>query len=351
MWTLLRHAVNQFRRAAAYMTGMTGKARLNDIPNEFPDVRDAHPQLPDHAWRIILRYTPSTAGAVRAWSAVRPFTVRTAAAMLPDTFDNTRRLMTMTARFHVWVWERTGTDLTVASAYTQNNIDRFLDAVHKQRSASHRWGVSRQLVKVGRELADADLVALPGPNGKMRAPFTAKQIATMHSWANALTTVKKRQNAHALLGLAGGAGLTAAEIVNARMSDLERDGDVVFVNVTGAKARRVPVRHAWARVLLKSIEGREHTDAKLFRGPWIEEYPPRIIQTFLTDHPAPIRPTPSALRTGWILHHIANDVPAQVLVEVAGFDSFQPLGRYYDHAKPRTLADYTGLLVGAEAAR
>lgn len=351
MLRLVRHAVRELFWPAAYMPCMTKKHRLTDIPTEFAELRTACSQMPDFAWRILLGYRPNDASAMGAWGAVRPFTIETAAAMLPDTYDSARRLMTITARFHMWVWARTGTELSIARVYTQLNIDRYLTAAYNDRSVSHRWGVSRQLVKVGRELADADLVALHLPEGKVRAPFATKQIATMHSWANSLTTVKKRQNAQALLGLAGGAGLTAAEIVDAHVTDIDREGDIVFVNVRGTQPRRVPVRHAWARVLLRSIEGREHTSEALFRGPRIEEYPPRIIQTFLTDHPAPVRPTPAALRAAWLVHHINNHVPLQVLRDIAGFEHYDSLVRYYAHANVLDVADFTGLLVGAEVAR
>ncbi|WP_396668507.1 tyrosine-type recombinase/integrase [Microbacterium sp. R86528] len=330
---------------------MNQNIRLTDISAELSSLRAAHPQLREAPCSIILRYKPNSAALAGAWAEVRPFTITTAAEMAPDTFDVSRRLMTMTAQFHIWAWSRTGTQLNVPVVYTQNNIDRFLSTHLKHRSPHHRWGVSRQLVKVGRELADADLIALPAPNGKVRAPFAPKQIATMHSWANALTTVKKRQNAHALLGLAGGAGLTAAEIVETRVTDIIRVDNVVLINVREGKSRLVPVRHAWARVLLRSIEGREHTNEHLFRGHRFEEYPPRTIQTFLTDHPAKVRPTPSLLRNSWILHHINNDVPPQALMEASGLDCFQTLGRYYEHAQARKLSDYTSMLVGAEAAR
>jgi len=330
---------------------MNPNHRLSNILDETAALLASHPQLPELAAPIIVKYRPNSAALTGAWTATRSFTVETAAAMLPHSFDVARRLMTMSASFHMWVWARTGTEMTIRQVYTQSNIDRFLETVHKHRSAGHRWGVSRQLVKIGRELADADLIAIPAPHGKVRSPFTPKQIASMHSWANSLTTVKKRQNAQALLGLAGGAGLTAAEIVNVRVADVRRDGDVVFVHVAGKRARRVPVRHAWARVLLRSIDGRIDAAERMFRGPWIAEYPPRIIQSFLTDHPAPVRPTPAALRAAWLLHHIDNNVPLQVLRDVAGFDQYATLVRYYAHATVLDVADFTAQLVGAEVAR
>lgn len=351
MWKWVRSTATRLFQAAAYMAGMTENHRFIDIPADLADLLAAHPQVPDFAWTIMFGYAPKKTHAPGAWTATRAFTLRTAAAMLPDTYAVTDRLMTMTAHFHMWLWARTGTELTVHAIYTQNHIDRYLEAEYKHHSKWTRWGVSRQLVKIGRELADADLVALPAPDGKLRPPFSPREIATMHSWANSLGTDFQRQNAWALLGLAGGAGLTAAEIAEARVSDIERDGDVVFVNVRGAKARRVPVRHAYGRVLLRSIEGREHAEEWLFRGARIKGYPPRVIQTFLTEHRAKVRPTPSTLRTVWILHHINNNVPPQVLMEAAGIHDFQTIGRYYEHATPRPLSDFTGLLVGAEAAR
>jgi site-specific recombinase XerC len=172
----------------------------------------------------------------------------------------------------------------------------------------------------------------------------------MHSWANSLTTVKKRQNAWGLLGLAGGAGLRAEEIVDVTVGSVDFDNGRVFVNVPGPYARRVPVRHAWARVLLRSIEGRTATDA-VFRGPHIEEYRPRIIQSFLTDHPARVRPTPSRLRASWLIHHIDSGVPLQVLKELGGFATYQTLFRYLELARPLNACDFTGLLIGEEIVR
>jgi integrase len=337
---------------AAYILGMTArKDRLSDIPAHIEAIRDDHPRVNDHAWKMITRYEPISRNLRGAWAEVRPFTVDTAASMLPETFNVTRRLMSMTARFHCWVWARTGSELTVQAVYTQSHIDRYLAAEHKNSSVPHRYGTSQQIVHVGRVLADLDLVTAPFQGDKVRDAFTKKQIATMHSWANSRTTLLKRQNAWAILGLAGGAGLTSAEIVNARVGDIVRDGELTFVDVHGERDRRVPVRQSWSRALLRSIEGRESADENLFVGFRDDEYPPRVIQHFLSDNPAPVRPTPAALRTSWLMHHIDNNVPATVLQQVSGIQHLQTLVRYYENALPLEVADYTALLTGTEAAR
>jgi len=330
---------------------MSNFHRVNDISSGFADLRADHPDIPDFAWRIITGYTPKKPISAGAWEPVRELTVRTAAAMNPTTYDATRRLMTMTGRFTSWVWMTTGAPLNVRAIYTQHNIDRFLHTEHKNSSALHRWGLSRQLVKVGRELADADLLTIPAPDGNRRPPFTPKQIASMSGWANSLTTDFKRQNAWALLGLAGGAGLTAAEIVDARVRDISIEGDYTFVTVRGDSPRRIPAWGHWAKILGRSLEARTDADEHLFRGHRPTEYEPRVIQTFLTDHPAPVRPTPSTLRTTWLLRLIDKDLPLPVLMEASGIRDHQTLTRYYVHARRHDLADYTAVLAGTAVTR
>lgn len=341
----------QLFQVAAYMHVMTAKHRLNDILRDaetYSHLRDINPEMPDFVWHIMLGYRPHVNAG--QWDAVRDFTLASAVALRPTTFDTTRRLMSMSARFHAWLWTTSGIELSVERVYTQNNIDLYMQNQLGRRSKEHKWGVARQLVANGRALTDAELKGLPAPDMKLRAPFAVAQIATMHSWANSLTTLTKRQNAWGLLGLAGGAGLRAEEIVDITVGDIDVTNGRVFVNVPGPNARRVPVRHAWARVLLRSVETRAAADS-VFRGPHIEEYRPRIIQTFLTDHPARVRPTPSRLRAGWLVHHIEQGVPIQVLKELGGFRTYDTLTRYLELARPLDLSDFTGLLIGEEVVR
>lgn len=333
------------------MLGMTAKHRLTDILRDaetYAHLHDLHPEMPDFVWHIMLGYRPRVSDM--QWEAVREFTLATAVALRPDTFDSTRRLMSMSARFHAWIWATTGRELTVEAVYTQNNIDLYLHNQLGRRSPEHRWGIARQLVANGHALTATQLRGLPAPDIKLRAPFAPAQLAAMHSWANRLTTLKKRQNAWGLLGLAGGAGLRAEEIVDINVEHIDVDNGRVFVNVTGSSPRRVPVRHAWARVLLKSIDGRPGNE-RVFRGPVIEEYRPRIIQTFLTDHPAPVRPTPARLRATWIVHHLDNDVPLPVLKVLGGFRGYEMLGRYLELGRARDMSLYVGMLIGEELAR
>jgi len=69
------------------------------------------------------------------------------------------------------------------------------------------------------------------PHGRRVRPYSAKEQAVLYSWANRLTTALKRHNARALLGLAGGAGLTALELMAIKVEDVELAGTRAFVNV------------------------------------------------------------------------------------------------------------------------
>jgi integrase len=297
---------------------MTPKDRLNDTfladSETYAHLRAFDPELPDHVWHVIIRYRPQLSTV--QWEAVREFTIVNAVRMKPRTFETVRRLMTMSARFNAWVWTSMGTTLTVERVYTQNHVYRYLQERLPKHSKAHRWGLVRQLGTIAETLANVDVKPLPSLHRRAsRRPFTSAEVASMHSWAASLTTALKRQNALALLGLAGGAGLRPDEIIDMRIGDVDVADGRVFVNVPGSRPRRVPVRHPWNRTLMRSVAGRTNLDEYIFRAYRLEEYRPRAIQTFLTDHPARVRATVSRLRSTWIVAQIDNGLPLPVLIE------------------------------------
>ena len=329
---------------------MTRKDRLNDIFRRdsaaYAHLRAADPELPDHVWEVIIRYRPQLSAL--QWDAVREFTIVTAIKMKPRTFETVRRMMTMTGRFNAWVWASSGTTLTVERVYTQNNVYRYLQERLPTHSETHRWGMARQLGTIAEVLAQNTVDRLPTPHAHRRRPFTTAEVASLHSWAASLTTDLKRQNAQALLGLAGGAGLRANEIIDLRLSDLDIVDKRLFVNVPGVNPRRIPVRHPWNRTLLRSLVGRTDPDEYVFRAYRFEEYRPRAIQTFLTDHPGRVRATVSRLRATWIVAQIDNGLPLPILMALAGFSSTGSLDKHLIHARPLDMANYVGLVIGEE---
>ncbi len=342
------------RKSAAHTLWVTTKNRLNDKfltdSQAYAHLRALDPELPDHVWHVIIRYRPQLSHV--QWDAVREFTIVNAIRMQPRTFETVRRLMTMSARFNAWVWTSTGTTLTVERVYTQNLIYRYLQERLPKHSKAHRWGLVRQLGTIAETLADTGVTRLPSLHrNPSRRPFTSAEVASMHSWAASLTTTLKRQNAQALLGLAGGAGLRPDEIIDMRIGDVDVVDGRVFVNIPGGHARRVPVRNPWSRTLMRSLAGRTEADEYIFRAYRFEEYRPRAIQTFLTEHPCKVRATVSRLRSTWVVAQIDNGLPLPILMAIAGFSTSTSLHDHLEHARPLDVADYVGVIIGEEVAR
>ncbi|WP_161498719.1 site-specific integrase [Microterricola pindariensis] len=333
---------------------MIEKDRLNDKFHSdsarYAHLRALDPELPDHVWSVIIRYAPRVPAS--QWQAVREFVIGNAVQMQFRKFETVRRHMTMASRFTAWVWTTTGSELTADRVFTERNVYRYLQDQYPKHSEGHRWGIARELASVARSLADTRVAQLPAPApSTRRKPFTDAEIAAMHSWANSLSTTHKRQNASAILGLAGGAGLRSQDLVEIRLRDIDVVDGRLFVTVPGPNPRRVPVRHPWTRTLLRAIDGRANADEYVFRGHRLAEYPPHALQVFLTEHPCRIRPTVSRLRTSWIVDHINNGLPLHVLLAVTGLKNAASLDKFLMHARTPALDPYLGLLTGEELAR
>jgi integrase len=322
------------------------KHRLTDkpVPANIEALRHIDPTMPDWTWRIISNYEPRL--SVTQWEATREFVITCVLSMKPRTFDNARRLMTMTSRYVAWWWARNGGELSISAVFAENDRRLYLSEVLPKHSSIYRWGVQRQLIELEESIKPrrADLIRF-GTHKEHQAPYTAKELATLLSWANGLTTILKRRNAWALLGACGGAGLSAAELIAAQVEDVTVDEGVMFVKVRGDKARLVPVTEPWNRILARSLEGRETGD--LFHGIRIREYPPRVLQLFLTDHPCQPRPSAARLNCGWLVALLDAAIPVPLLLQLAGMSSASGLQRYLSHAKPAALATHLSQITSA----
>jgi integrase len=344
----------RFRKTAAHLLFMTKKDRLDNIFRidaiTFAPLRQLDPDLPEMVWEIIIRYRPRL--PANQWEAVREFAISNAIQMKPRTFEVARRLMTMSARFTAWVWTTSGIELTPERVYTENNVYRYLQACLTGHSESQRWGIVRQLAIIALVLTGKRIAPMPSLKRRTSLrPFTPAEVVSLHSWAASLTTELKRHNAWALLGLAGGAGLRSSEIIDARIGDVEIIDGRVFANVRGENARRVPVRHPWSNTLLRAVEGHTDPDEYFFNKTRVDEYRPRIIQTFLTDNPGMIRATAARLRNGWIVTQIDNGLPASVLITIAGVKHLAALTHHMPHTLEFDVNNYLGLIIGEEVAR
>jgi integrase len=324
--------------------------RLNNIsvPADIAALRDLDPTLPDWVWNTIIAFRPNLPST--QWEATREFVVSCVVSMKPRTFDSTRRLLTMTARFVAWVWTRAGDPLTIERVFVENYRRLYLTEKLGKHSEIYRWGVQRQLTAIAESATPKRRPLTRIDFSKAHsAPYTTQELAHLSSWANTLTTPLKRRNAWALLGACGGAGLSAAELIAAQVEDFTVQDDVMYIAIRGDRARAVPVLQQWKRTLARSIEGRSTGD--LFHGVRLVEYAPRVLQTFISEHPCHPRANAARLSCGWLVAQINAGTPLPLLLSLAGLSSVTSLQRYISHAEPRTLANHLAVVVGSAAVR
>ncbi|WP_223694852.1 hypothetical protein [Leifsonia poae] len=319
---------------------------LDGYSREHADLRIAYPDAPDWAWRVISRYRPQKSAV--QWETVRRMVITVALDIRPTTWEQARRLMSMTGRFASWIWSVKGIDPDQHRYFTEANIWYYVERTLSEHSESYRWGTVRQLGVIAERINGDAVKRHPAPNlaGASR-PFKQTELAAVHSWAISLSTEFKIRNACAIVSLGAGAGMSSAEIAAARVGDVETTSSGVWVRVRGESPRRVPVLSPWESVLQRAVAERANGDL-LFQGYRLEEYPPRAIQTFLSEHPARVRPTVSRLRTSWIVRHLNAGVPVAALVRAAGLAHAGGLEKYLGFADQPSLDDCADLFFGAE---
>lgn len=303
----------------------------------------ADPELPAMCARIIAGYTPNPPTAI--WPQVRQFTIDCTIAMRPRTHANARRTMTMIGLFSAWVVTATGCPVTPARIFTQAHLNRYVNVGLAQHSVIYRFDVSRTIARVAETVAGVHLAKRPTPPAANAvAPHSTDDIARLHSWSNTLSTPLKRQNARALLALAAGAGLTAQQIMDAQVGDVELTDGRAFVTLREPIERRVPVRASWVQSLSRAIDGR--TAGDIFHAYRLDEYPPHQLQQFLTKNRGELRPSVARLRSGWIVSLINANLPVDVLLEVTGFTTPASLYPYLRHTQAHSTTDWLARITG-----
>ena len=327
--------------------------RLIDTPStyelEVAHLRGIDPGLPDFAWSVISKFRPRLETPAQ-WTAIRPFAISTVLRQKPREFDASRRLMTIVTRYTAWVWATTGAELTPERVFKAALVTRFVEQRLANHSPAYRFDVTRHLCSTMESLTGVRGRRLPmPPASRNMVPYSAKAMGQFHSWALSRNSDRRRHNAYSILALCGGAGLTAAELVGARIEDISTQGHRVFVQVNGTRARRVPILDTWYRVLDRAIDGR--TDGDLFHGNRSEEYPPRLVQSFLSEQSFDLRVSPSRLRLTWVVRQLEHNLPLPVLLDIAGFSNASAVNAYLRHLTPQVTADFLDTIAGAEANR
>jgi len=183
------------------------------------------------------------------------------------------------------------------------------------------------------------------------APYSQQERAELYSIAQSQPRPWRRHSALALLALGIGAGLRQSEIIAARSTDVVVSARAVSVRVGQARERLVAVNANEARLL--SALARGAGERYLFHP----EPARRTYKNFVNDFcrqlvtaPGAPRLSVSRCRSSFICDHLASRTPLRVLLEQAGIEEVESLGRYTRHVEgaPRSKAGLRHLLAGEE---
>ncbi|WP_181432962.1 MULTISPECIES: site-specific integrase [unclassified Curtobacterium] len=277
------------------------------------------------------------------YEVIRNDVIALARASEPRSISDARRAMTMLNGFVSSVYTNVGGDLTADALLRPSVIIRYLNTDTLHIRYVSRFDIARFLGTLTERLTGRQVMRLAPPPSTRSKPYTNAELGKLVSWAGSMNSELQARNAWALLALGAGCGLTAAEIASCRRSDVELIDGIWWVNVSGERARRVPARRQWASALELACD---HSEEYLFHGYRLDEYPPRMIQSFVSDHPAEVRLSPLRLRSGWIVGLIDNGVPPTYIAALAGLANVSSLNDYFAFAAPSALTDHLQAIVG-----
>lgn len=222
-----------------------------------------------------------------------------------------------------------GRALDRGSVFTDANINAFVEVALADSPDSTRGNRRAQLRRI-REVLDGESsrrIALKASDPL--APYSARDLANLRRWADRQAKPEFVSDAWAMLALGLGAGLSAGEIGDVQLSDVRVDGGGVQILVHSRRVRTVPVRREWEETLETAVKGKlTNEDAYLIRSKR-KTNPRNLVSNIVDRGEAPERgPQSQRMRTTWLVRHLTENVPVNVLVDAAGLQGLDGLTRY-----------------------
>lgn len=264
------------------------------------------------------------------WYAIGPFVAAAVAECVSSTPYQANALQQVAAKLTAWTWQQAGLPLERSVVFNRDVIARFIAVGCPGVKAAVRGNMRSQLLRMSESLLDPATVPRrlnPLPPSDPTAPYSAMDLVSLRSWAEAQSTAPRRANAEVLLALGAGCGLSAIEIGEVRVRDISCDERGVLVRVDGGRPRSVPVLREWERALLERQTALE-PDRYVFRENHTIFYPNLVTNFVDRSRVVGLRPQTQRLRSTWIVRHLEAATPATLLMRAAGVESLEALTRY-----------------------
>jgi integrase len=270
------------------------------------------------------------------WSTIRPVVVEATRISAPVNPEQAQHVMRIVSLFVLWTWQTSTLPLDVPKIFLPKVIHRFYAVEHsKTRNARAAHASVSKLLEIAEIVhSEAPLRLAIAPRARDAHPYSASDFPWLRSWAASLDTAEYRRAADLTLGLCIGAGLSRAELVEVRTSDIVTGAKGLSVAVRTRKPRLIPIAPAWRRATERGLVGSE-PDSFVILPTWSARLAAVSAYTTMLNEKTP---EIHRMRTTWIVDLI-NRVPVGTLVYLAGFSSPRGLDRYMKFAATPTPED------------
>ncbi len=283
--------------------------------------------------RRIQRFTPNQLDP-RVWAEIEDLVRETVTATNPPTAQAATNLSTVVAQLAAWAYG-VGLDVQPHVIFHPDTIDRWLAEGLAHKSSGTRTNYRTRVRKVGEAVLGRQLyppTPLPVRTSDPATPYSGGELSEIGSAIRGLRTPHQRAGAFALLTLCAGAGLTAAEVNEVSTDDVDTAYGGLLIRVVGDRARCVPVWRHYETAVERLVRDAEGGRLFLPRQPTLGV---RRISRFQENLPPMDAPKLSVqrLRVTWIVRHLGDGVPLNVLADAAGVTPEQ-LAKYSAHLRP-----------------
>lgn len=243
-----------------------------------------------------------------------------------------RRLIGPFARLTHWAWQVACLPLERDVVCRREVIAEFIEKGCEGFAVASKGTYRARLHSMSDVLLSAPLRAHRPPpigRGNVIAPYTPGEVTLLRHWALGQATQHRRVNAHVLLALGLGAGLSAAETMAVQAQHVLIDDLGAQIEVQGDRARLVPVLAEWEQPLIDLAGSAMRPEMWLFSPGRQSASPKNLISHFIRrSNDAPVHIHSQRLRSTWLVDHLAAGTPTPVLMRAAGLESLEPLSRY-----------------------
>ena len=232
----------------------------------------------------------------------------------------------------LWCWKARGTPLERPRIFRHSMIEQFIHLGMPGARPGSQSTLRSALWRMAEALnpADAHGAHRPIPRSAPTPPYTASEVAALHSWAKTQGTARRRIDALALVTLGLGAGLATRELLEVRTGDIgiqTNPGglDAASIVVWRDRPRVVPVQPDWIRTLQLVLASRSG-DVFVF-CPGRENVTDGQVTNFLARSRTTLDVRPARMRTTWLVHHLTAGLPAEQLLRISGLQNYAALDK------------------------